>query len=154
MLNSKKIYVGAIMLCSLFVALISAACAPKLSPETWISFGTVNFERERDTASLSVGASRGEFSRLRFELGGGATELRWLLVFFEDGEKLSLVGGRSVDYGAYSVPASRVWIFELPGPRLIKRIELRVSFIGRDLDDKRVGYINVYAWKPAESAID
>jgi len=152
--NNKKDFVGAIMLCSLFVVLISAACTPKLSPETWVSLGTENFDRGHDIANISVGASRGEFSRLRFELSGGATELRWVLVFFEDGEKLSLVEGGSTDYGAWNVPASRDRVFELPAPRLIKRIELRVSFIGRDMDDVRAGYVNVYGWKPAESAID
>jgi hypothetical protein len=154
MLNDKKTYVGASMLCSLFVVLVSAGCTPKLSPETWISLGTENFDRGHDIANIGVGASRGEFSRLRFELGGGATELRWVLVFLEDGEKLSLVEGGSSDYGVWNAPPAGERIFELPGPRLIKRIEFRVSFIGRDMADVRAGHVNVYGWKPAKSAIE
>ncbi len=149
--NNKNAFWGAIMLCSLYIVLIAAACTPKLSPETWISLGTENFDRGHDIVTISVGASRGEFSRLRFELGGGATELRWVLVFFEDGEKLSLVEGGSADYGAWNVPAARERLFELPGPRLIKRIEFRVTFMG---SDGRAGNVNVYGWKPSESAID
>jgi hypothetical protein len=147
MLGNKKVFIRAIKLGFLFVVLISVACGPELGPETWILLGTGNFDVGRDMTSFGVGASKGEFSRLRFELSSGA-ELNWVLVYFEGGEKWSPSEGSSDERGARLAPGDRT--FELPGHRLIKRIEVRVAYLEPEV---KAGYVRVYGWKPAESAI-
>jgi hypothetical protein len=147
MLGNKKAFIKATKLGSFFVVLISFACGPELGPETWILLGTGNFDVGRDMTSIGVGPSKGEFSRLRFELSSGA-ELNWVLVYFEGGEKWSPIEGSSDERGRRLAPGERT--FELPGHRLIKRIEVRVTYIALDVT---AGYVRVYGWKPAESAI-
>ena len=149
MRRSRKTALSGILFCNIFV-LISSACVPNLSPEKWIFLGTSDFDERRDTANIRVGESEGVFSRLRLEPSSGI-ELNWVFVYFEDGERWSPDEGFSADYKPRRAMGRGDQEFDLPGDRVNKRIELRVTLIGFDT---RGGYVRVYGLKEVNPSND